>query len=552
MHFGDIRSTAGDDIVNLFAEYFSKMYSDRDYAVQDTLASGDANLSKFEISISSIYEKLSTLDINKGPGPDGLPPLLLKLCSFLLSRPLHIIFNLSLKTGTFPTFWKSSFIAPILKSGDRSQVSNYRPISILSCIPKVFESLVCDYLSAGLNGSFIDQQFGFLPHRSTELNLLTFTDFLLESLEEGSHVHAIYTDFTKAFDRVNHKILIKKLRDTGIWGKLLDWLTSYLTDRVQIVRILNFQSSEIKIPSGVPQGSHLGPLLFNIYVNDIASCFLFTSFLLFADDLKFYMKVQDPHDCNRIQSDLDHLAQWCDRNGMELNINKCQVMIFSRGKNPLNYVYHIKESPLLLASQIKDLGVLLDSHLSFTIHLDSIVSKSLQMLGFVKRNTKDFLNIPSIKLLYCSLVRPHLEYCSSVWSPSYNVHIQAIENVQHKFLRYIAFKKQRGVDDIIYAELENLLQITTLQVRRMHRDLTMFYNLLHSHSHGPVLTSKIGLHTPSRQTRLNHSFHVKSHRTNYGQNSFLARSARLANNFSDQIDFFQNCKTFKKQLIDCT
>ena len=104
MHFGDIRSTTGEDIVNLFAEYFSKMYSDRDYAVQDTLASGDANLSKFEISISSIYEKLSTLDINKGPGPDGLPPLLLKLCSFLLSRPLHIIFNLSLKTGTFPTF----------------------------------------------------------------------------------------------------------------------------------------------------------------------------------------------------------------------------------------------------------------------------------------------------------------------------------------------------------------------------------------------------------------------------------------------------------------
>ena len=154
---------------------------------------------------------------------------------------------------------------------------------------------------------------------------------------------------------------------------------------------------------------------------------------------------------------------------------------------------------------------MLDSHLSFTPHLDSVVSKSLQMLGFIKRNTKDFLNIPSIKLLYCSLVRPHLEYCSSVWSPSYNVHIQAIDRVQHKFLRYIAYKKQQTFDDINYSDLENSIQISTLQIRRMHRDLTMFYNLLHSHCHRPELTSKIRLYVPPRQTRLNHSFQVNSH-----------------------------------------
>ena len=283
----------------------------------------------------------------------------------------------------------------------------------------------------------------------------------MESLEGGSHVHAIYTDFTKAFDRVNHKILIQKLGDIGIQGELLEWLTSYLTDRTQIVRIQSFHSTEIKIPSGVPQGSHLGPLLFNIYINDIESCFVSAFFLLFADDLKFYLKVQDQHDCIRLQADLDRLTQWCDQNGMELNNNKCQLMIFSRGRSPLNHVYHIKGSSLFLAPQIKDLGVMLDSHLSFTPHLDSVVSKSLQMLGFIKRNTKDFLNIPSIKLLYCSLVRPHLEYCSSVWSPSYNVHIQAIDRVQHKFLRYIAYKKQQTFDDINYLDLENSLQIST-------------------------------------------------------------------------------------------
>ena len=550
MYYNNIRCASGGEIVNLFAEYFSEMYTDRNFNVSESVLSlGDVNLSHCSISLSAIYEKLSTLDINKGPGPDGIPPLLIRQCSFILARPLFSIFNLSLNSGIFPAFWKTSFITPILKSGDSSQVTNYRPISILSCIPKVFESFICDFLSSGLRGGFIDQQYGFLSQRSTELNLLTFTEFLLEALEEGCHVHAVYTDFTKAFDRVNHKILIQKLGVMGIHGSLLMWLRSYLSGRTQMVRVQGFKSFEIQVPSGVPQGSHLGPLLFNVYVNDISSCFVHSHFLMFADDLKFYTRVSGTDDCLHVQADLDRLTDWCDHNGMELNVNKCHLMVFSRGRSPIRQVYTINGCPLDVVCRIKDLGVTLDSQLSYIPHISLAISRSLRILGFIKRCTRDFLSIASIRVLFCSLVRPHLDYCSSVWSPHYDVHVQAIERVQHKFLRYISYKEHQGVDEINYTEIENSLNITTLQTRRMHRDLTMFYNLLHSNSFSPELTGRIGLRVPSRHTRQNHSFHVPPHRTNYGFNSYLSRAARLANQHSDRLDCFASQRIFKRQLI---
>ena len=552
MHYNNISSCSGMEIVNLFAEYFSATYSDGNCFLQDVnLPGGDINLSQYSIPILAIYEKLSKLDINKGPGPDGLSPYLIKHCSFLLSRPLFHIFNLSLKNGIFPAYWKSSFITPILKSGDNSQVKNYRPITILSCIPKVFESHVCDYLSASLKGCFINNQFGFLSGRSTELNILTFADFILESMEEGYQVHAIYTDFTKAFDRVSHNILISKLQTLGIQGNLLEWLSSYLTGRTQTVRVQGFLSKEIKVPSGVPQGSHLGPLLFNIYVNDIATCFVFSLFLMFADDLKLYIKIKNNEDCIKLQADLDRLSHWCDTNGMELNVKKCHLMVFGRGRGLTDEIYTINGCPLQSVSQIKDLGVVLDSNLSFKPHISMAVSKSLQMLGFIKRCAKDFLNIPSIKLLFCSLVRPHLDYCSCVWSPHYNVHIQAIERVQHKFLRFISYKEHQISEEINYTNIENSLNITTLQVRRMHKDLTMFYNILHSNSFGPDLLSRINLHVPSRHTRLIQSFHIRPHRTNYGYHSFLSRSARFANQYSDRLDCFADQRLFHSQLRTC-
>lgn len=529
MHLNEISSTNGSDIANLFAANFSSVFSSKSNS--EFKASEDINninLNNFYISISSIYIKLSALDINSGPGPDGVPPSLLRHCSFIIARPLHIIFNQSLEAGVFPSHWKLSHVVPIYKSGNRADIKNYRPISILSCIPKVFECLVKDYMTSQLSGIIGEEQYGFMEGRSAELNLITFVDFLSRALESGSQTDAIYTDFSKAFDRVNHRILLTKLESVGVVGCLLDWLSSYLYDRSFMVRVGNFLSKETPVTSGVPQGSHLGPLLFNIFINDITHNFPPGSGLLFADDLKIFARISSTEDAAILQSQIDSLSEWCAANCMDLNIEKCQIMRFYRSNNPIIFNYSLLGVKLPTVEAVRDLGVTLDSKLTFIPHINKICNKALQMLGFVKRVTSEFANVNSLKILYFSLVRSHLEYCSSVWNPHYAIHIHAIEQVQRKFLRYVAYKLNIPSDQIDYANLESLLNIEPLMLRRTWHDIKLLFNIINFRSHDTQLLGRINFHIPNFNTRNTYPFSLTYHRTNYGFNSPITRIARAA------------------------
>lgn len=544
--YSDRTSCSGQEIVNMFADYFATVYSKNSHnGTSYDLSTNNIHIPYYNVSISDIYTKLSSLDISKGPGPDGIPPILLKSCSFNLSRPLFYIFNLSLSSGNFPHFWKLSFITPIFKSGDRSSVVNYRPISILSVIPKVFESLVCDFLSPKLDPLLIDQQFGFRPRRSTELNLLTHADYLADALESGCQVDTIYTDFTKAFDRVSHEILLQKLNILGFQDPLLSWFRSYLDQRRQVVRLGNFHSYEIENPSGVPQGSHLGPLLFNVFINDIHECLRHSEFLLFADDLKLCSRILNTNDCDKLQYDINNLVDWCRRNGMSLNPSKCKAMSFYRSRNPVNFNYLMNGVILENVALMRDLGVTLDTSLNFIVHMSNTISKAFQMLGFIRRCTVDFNDMVALKWLYCALVRSHLEYASCVWSPYYNVHRHALERVQHKFLKHAAYRMNLG--DYGDGELLSVLGMAPILTRHKRRDLLTFYNIINSRASASVLLSRIGLHVPPRVTRSAQSFSLPTHRTNYGYNTFISRASRLANEFN-QLDFFSQPSQFLSHL----
>lgn len=556
LEYNGMKGTTGIEIANLFAEYFNTVYSSaKGDLTKIAISINTNNIAVPSISISEIFIKLSALDTNKGPGPDGIPPSLLKLCSFILARPLHYIFNKSLENGHFPNSWKTSFITPIFKSGDRSSISNYRPISILSSIPKIFESLIYDYLLRSFNNMLIDQQFGFRPNSSPELNLLTYNQFLFEALEDGYSVHSVYTDFSKAFDRVNHELLIHKLKLLGVCDLLLSWIRSYLTGRTQQVRIKGFISKELKVLSGVPQGSHLGPLLFNLFINDICKCFQHSNYLLFADDLKIFLKILDMDSCLLLQSDLCRLSEWCDLNCMQLNTSKCHWISFGRMRNPIRYAYHIANVPLVSDNEVKDLGVIYDSQLSFIPHIEGVVSRSLQMLGFIKRCCQDFSNIEAIKTLYCSLVRSLLEYASSVWSPHYNVHIMGLEKIQKKVLRFIGFKLNL-LQNPQYDDLYQISKLDALEVRRQIHDLKLFYKLVNGKVTSPWLLSKIKFRVPVRQTRTTSLFYVPLHHTNYGQNCFTTRCAKLAGEhpsldfFTDEPSFFRQLKTKLSERVN--
>ncbi len=307
-------------------------------------------------------------------------------------------------------------------------------------LAKLFETFITEALSTTIHNILLPEQHGFIRGRSVETNLLVYSQFIIESLENGFQVDSAYTDFSKAFDTVNHERLISKLQNLGIGDPLLSWLSSYLTDRVQMVKIKSCLSKTISAVSGAPQGSHLGPLRFLIFINDIKDFLGDTRFLLFADDLKLYRIIQSEDDCSLLQSDLDSLCDWSVSNGMKLNISKCNIIRFQRKQCPIIYEYKIDNTIINSVSVIKDLGVLLDEQMSFNSHIDYITSKSLRILGFIKRITVGFGNTYAIRLLYFSLVRSILEFSATVWCPYYLNQINSLERVQHKFIKYLAFK----------------------------------------------------------------------------------------------------------------
>ncbi|XP_045456460.1 uncharacterized protein LOC123666411 [Melitaea cinxia] len=344
---GDRRVHSGSDICNAFATSFSSVAScscpplrnfdnkDADECWTGKLAFSSDCLSTLSISRRQIYRKLLTLNVSKGAGHDRIPPLFISRCASNLVEPLFVIFNCSLTSRIFPSIWKVAQVVPIFKS---ELFSNYRPISILSTLGKVFESLVCPVLQSYFSKYLNENQHGFVKGRSVNTNLVLYVEEITKHIDSNKQVDALYTDFSKAFDKVPHQLMLKKLSAYGVVGSVLSWLESYLSGRIFYVVVNGFTSTQRDINSGVPQGSHLGPILFNIFVNDLPHFIKHSVPSLYADDLKLWKVIDTEEDVPLLQSDLNALVRWCGRNGMELNIKKCNHIKFTRKLFPISSV----------------------------------------------------------------------------------------------------------------------------------------------------------------------------------------------------------------------
>ncbi|CAH2105767.1 unnamed protein product [Euphydryas editha] len=258
-----------------------------------------------------------------------------------------------LDPGCVPDMWKRAYITPVHKKGCRSEVSNYRPISKLCIIAKVFEKLIYRQTYSALCHSISLSQHGFIKGRSTVSNLILLGDYITDAMDDGYQVDVIYTDYSKAFDRIPHDILLNKLEMIGIHGDLLRWFASYVDNRCQAVVINNYISSWVVVPSGVPQGSLLGPLLFIIFVNDIEKCLKTSKLLCFADDMKIFARIRTYADAILLQEDLNLLQSYCIKNNLDLNPEKCTIMSFSRRVNTISYEYSLLTPRVGTGSRIR-------------------------------------------------------------------------------------------------------------------------------------------------------------------------------------------------------
>lgn len=543
------------EICNLFKDFFATVYEedhDPHTIVYDSTPPFNGILTDLVISRDVLLSELKSLDNKKGPGPDGIHAAFLKKIAEKIVDPLLIIFNTSLKNGYFPKDWRSSIIVPLFKSGDRSKIENYRGIAILNTIAKLFEKIVTDEIVKFLVGKIDEHQHGFRTGHSTSSNLCQYASYLLLSLENNKQIDAIYTDFSKAFDKVNHKLLRAKLFNIGIRGNLLNWICTYLSDRTQKVRLNGAYSDTLPVTSGVPQGSHLGPILFLVFINDLTQHIKNCQYLLYADDMKIYKIVNDSSDTVLIQDDLDRINTWCRDNLMFLNVSKCNVITFSKKKDIISSDYLIDDTVLKRVHTINDLGVTLDSKINFNSHVDKIVNDSRRVLGFVKRRAKEFDDPYVTKSLYQSLVRSKLEYASVVWNTSGKTRSARIESVQKQFLLFALRNLGWRTDTYVlpsYTDRLKLLNMQTLEKRRSNYDTMFAFDLLRKNIKCEPLSSKMKLnHQIPHVLRRRRLLHVSIHHRAYTSDEPISRISTAFNGTSHLYNDDISRASFKKKI----
>ena len=451
-------------------------------AVEDTreffsTACDGPMLDNVEFDQTDIEAAMRELNSGSAAGPDQFPAILLTRCAAELRLPLFLLWQSSMKAGLVPHELKRANIVPIFKGGAPEVPKNYRPVALTSNIIKVFEKVVSKRLIAYLNDNalFNSGQHGFRAGRSCLSQLLQHRAEVIDAFENGSNMESVYLDFSKAFDIVDHGILLHKLRGLGVRGRLGCWLASFLTNRVQCVVVDGAKSSEERVVSGVPQGTVLGPLLFLIMISDIDQDVTYSSVTSFADDTRVARSITCEDDVKKLQSDLDSIYEWAEANNMTFNSDKFEAIRYRSGALEIDGNYSAPQGdPILFTDNVKDLGIITSNDGSFSDHIVTIVKRARRKVGLIWRMFETREEECMITL-YKSLVIPILEYGCQLWCPSSVGEIQQIESVQRSFTSRIM-----GVAHLNYWDRLKSLRLYSLERRRERYIVIYIWKMIES------------------------------------------------------------------------
>ena len=463
----------GADLLN---DYFSSVFTKENIEnvpqpEQKFKGIDNEKLINLDITEYDVLQKLTKLKVDKSPGVDGIHPKLLFELRHEIAKPIAELFVKSLNQGDVPRDWRDASITALFKKGNRSDPGNYRPVSLTSIICKIMESIIKDKIVEHLQKFNLlnDSQHGFIKGKSCLTNLLEYLENVTKVLDEGDPLDVIYLDFAKAFDKVPHKRLIKKLEAHGISGNVSRWIKNWLTDRRQRVNINGKISNWADVLSGVPQGSVLGPLLFLIYINDIDDGIM-SKIWKFADDTKICKNIKNERDVEILRNDLKQLYKWSEDWQMLFNLDKC-VVIHMGNKNKKG-LYELGGQKLKSVEQERDLGIIIHSNGKTSEQCTMAANKANQILGMIKRNIK-WKDKNIITKLYKALVRPKLEYCVQAWCPQLKKDQEVLEKVQRR-----ATKMMEGFRYKTYEERLHETGLTTLVQRRKRGDLIETFKLV--------------------------------------------------------------------------
>lgn len=465
--FDNITIKDSDQIANKFNEYF--------ISIGRTLAESITSPHQFSDFLNSeinsrftfntvdehqISEIINKLKNKSSYGHDNISNKLLKHSRDILIKPLTLLINQTLTTGEFPSELKISRVKPLYKSGDVSQFSNYRPISLLPSISKIYERVIFDQILTYFNNHDLlcMQQYGFRPGHSTELAALQLTDHLYKQMDTMKTPMNIYIDLSKAFDTLDHNILLSKLHYYGIRGIEYNLFNNYLHGRHQYVEYNKCKSSTKIMSTGVPQGSILGPLLFLIYINDLPLVSNVFEMLMYADDTTLFCNITNNSNEAQINRALENITEWLASNKLSLNTKKTKFMVFHTHQRKVDYpILKINNNIIERVTRFNFLGLILNSNLNWNDHVDHISKKISKVLGVLYR-LKDIYPIAILLNIYNTLIVPHFTYCLIVWgSKVYDGH--SLHLLQKKVLRIISNEDYIAHSEPICKNLR-LLKIT--------------------------------------------------------------------------------------------
>ena len=506
---------------------------------------------------NDVLREINGLDASKACGPDMITPRFLKMVAIYVAEPLSKIFNKSIACGKYPRMWKMACVKPVFKGkGSPSEVKNYRPISLLPCLSKIFERLVFKAMYEHLSAHKLltDNQSGYRPGHDTQLQLVYLTDKLYKSLDQSEDFTVVYLDISRYFEKIWHEGLLAKCKlEFGITGPVLCWLKSYLNDRSQVVQVDNEQSSPLTLQAGVPQGSVLGPLLAILYLNGLSDV-TSNDMLYFADDSSLHCS-HTPKDLRskeiELQNDLNAIYHYGSRWAITFNADKTTQQTFSNRKNPVVPSLNFGGQPISLAREHKHLGLTFSSDLKFKQHVNETLLKFNRALSPLYQIAS---HIPRRQLLqvYNMYVQPHLDYCSAVYDGNLTkFDNRRLEKAQNRAARLITGTIRRTSVACLLKEL-GWCSVTD---RRRKKRLMLFHKLMYDPAVPEFIkaivpkTKKSAIDRPLRNMS-NHILAQPISRTTTYSRSFIPSTTRIWNELPTELRLADSHKAFKKDMGD--
>ena len=445
----------------------------------------DKQLDDITFSVEDIEAAMGEIKAGSAPGPDEIPAIVFHKYANAIATPVMRMWRISLDAGVMPEGTILAIITPIYKGDGKSEACNYRPVALTNHITKIFERVIRKKIIAHLeeNALLNITQHGFTQGRSTITQLLAYYDTVLSMLEgrEEKNVEVIYLDFAKAFDKVDHKILLAKLSKLGICGKLHKWIEVFLNNRIQRVRVDGHLSDPKVVKSGVPQGSVLGPLLFLIMMLDIDASTSYAKLGSFADDTRVWYTVTTINEQHQLQADLDSLYTWAADNNFKFNEKKFENLSYGKTKQGFNFTTP-NNTNIKGKDHVKDLGVHFSSSGTFEEHIKKIVSEGKRLSGYILRTFKT-RDVGTMLTLLKSLLVSKLEYACIVWAPTDKKMLRILENIQRSFTSRINIFNEYDTDlgrvicKVDYWKRLKALKIFSLERRRERYLLLYIYKI---------------------------------------------------------------------------